>query len=479
MSLIFFARNKKNVSKGITVKMRDNILTIILAAGKGTRMKSLVPKVLHKLGGYPILGHVLNTVEKIKSNHNLLLLSPDTPDIEHYARRHPLSLDIVYQDEQKGTGHAVLCAKSYLRDFKGIVLILFGDTPLIRPETLKTMLEKFSSFSPRISAMVVGMIPSNPKNYGRLILDEAENVIDIIEAKGASAKILDIPLCNSGVMLLDGCYALSMLQSIQENAESGEYYLTDVVSIARQQGHRVGFYRAEDPNELEGINSRSELAWAEAQLQYRWRTAAMEEGVTLIDPQSIYFSYDTQLSGDVTVYPHVFFGAGVTVESGVEIMPFTHLEGVAVKARAKIGPYARLRPGTIVGEESRIGNFVEMKNTVFGRGAKAGHLSYIGDAEVGEATNIGAGTITCNYDGYHKWPTKIGHHVLVGANSSLVAPLTIGSYAIIGAGSTVTKDVAEEALAVGRSRQMDITDGGKAFHERKKNRNTHTKKDSA
>lgn len=448
--------------------MRENILTIILAAGKGTRMKSSVPKVLHKLGGCPILGHVLNGVEKIKPTRSLLVLSPDMPAVEGYARQHPLSLNIAYQNQQQGTGHAVLCAEPYLQDFDGIVLVLFGDTPLIRPETLERALKKFASFSPRVAAMVVGMIPSNPKNYGRIILDEAENVMDIVEAKGAAPEVLTIPLCNSGIMILDGRHALPLLQAIQENPASGEYYLTEVVSIAHRQGHRVGFYRAEDAIELEGINSRSELAWAEAQLQCRWRTAAMEGGVTLIDPQNVYFSYDTRLSADVTVYPHVFFGPGVKVESGAEIMPFTHLEGVSIKARAKIGPYARLRPGTIIEEEGRVGNFVEMKNTIFGRRSKANHLSYVGDAEVGEETNIGAGTITCNYDGYHKWSTKIGHHVLVGANSSLVAPLTIGDYAVVGAGSVVTKDIAQESLTVARSKQMDITKGGRDFHQRKK-----------
>lgn len=461
--------------------IRKNILTIILAAGKGTRMKSAVPKVLHRLGGLPILGHVLNAVEKIKSKQTVLVLSAETPAVEQYAKSHSLSPEIVYQHQQSGTGHAVLCAESYLQNFTGPVLVLFGDTPLIRPETLEKAIETFTSFpsSSPVAAMIVGIIPSDAKNYGRLILGEAEDVIDIVEAKNASPEILTIPLCNSGVMILDGRHALSLLRAIERNPLGNEYYLTDVVKIARRQGHRTGLYRAENAVELEGINSRSELAWAEAQLQHRWRTAAMAQGVTLMDPESVYFSYDTQLSADVTIYPHVFFGPCVKIESGVDIMPFTHLEGTHIKTGSKIGPYARLRPGTIIGENARVGNFVELKNTTFASRAKASHLSYVGDAEVGEGTNIGAGTITCNYDGYNKWQTRIGRDVLIGANSSLVAPLTIGDHAIIGAGTTVTKNVAEEALTIGRSKQVDIAHGGKFFHERKKARLSVKKKETS
>jgi bifunctional UDP-N-acetylglucosamine pyrophosphorylase/glucosamine-1-phosphate N-acetyltransferase len=443
-----------------------HVLTIVLAAGKSTRMLSSVPKVLHKLGGLPILGYVLKAVAEIKPDRTVVVLSKEGGQVEEYLKENPV--DIVYQEEQLGTGHAVLCNEAYLKNFDGAVLILYGDTPLITSDSLIKALKAFNSFSPSPpTAMVIGMSPSDPKSYGRIILDDQGNVRDIIESKNADPQTLKNPLCNSGMMILDGGRALALLKAIEPDTKTGEYYLTDVVKVAHLQGLPIGFYHAESAIEFEGINNRRELAWAEAQLQHHWRTLAMDKGVTLVDPNTVYFSYDTQIEADVTVYPHVFFGPGVKVERGVEIMSFTHLEGACIKSKSKIGPYARLRPGTLVGEKGRVGNFVEIKNAVCGPEVKVNHLSYIGDAEVGEKTNVGAGTITCNYDGYKKWKTKIGSQVLVGANSSLIAPLTIGHGAVIAAGSIVAQDVKEEALAISRPQQVEINQGGKRFHERK------------
>ena len=450
--------------------MSDGLVTLILAAGKGTRMKSSTPKMLHKLGGKPMLGYVLDAVEALKPDHAGIVLGREMPDVETYVRGHSLSPSVFYQESPHGTGHAVLCAEPFLKDFPGKVLVLLGDAPLVRPETLQNVLKAYEAFSTRPAVMVVGMTPLDPKNYGRLVVDEAGGLREIVETRGASADILSLPLCHSGVMVLDGRHALALLKSIQKNKESGEYYVTDIVRIAQEKGFEPVVYRAEEATEFEGVNSRQELAEAEECLQGRWRQHVMEKGVTLLDPKSVYLSYDTILAPDVTVYPYVFFGPGVQVESGVEIKPFTHLEGVHIKARAKIGPYARLRPGTLIEEEACVGNFVEMKNTRFGPGSKASHLSYVGDAVVGKKTNIGAGVITCNYDGYTKWQTEIGAQVLVGANSALVAPLSIGDGAVVGAGSVITKDVSSDSLAVSRGAQREIPGGGKAYHQAKKKR---------
>ncbi len=448
---------------------QKNVQIIILAAGKGTRMHSPLPKVLHKAGGLPLLGYVFKAVESLNPQDTTVVLSPHLPEVEHYVRAHSFKPNVVYQKEPLGTAHAVLCALDPLQNSTDPILILFGDTPLIQSKTLSKMIDAFDSMSPEVAALVVGIQPQDPKNYGRIVTNEDQEVLEIVEAKEASAQILEQTLCNSGIMILNGKKAFSLLSAIENKNQSQEYYLTDIVKVARTQGHQVKLYLHQEAIELEGINNCAELAEIEAYLQRKWRQEAMAKGVSLIDPQNTYFSYDTKIASGATIYPYVFLGPGVTIETQVDILSFTHIEGTTIKEGAKIGPYARLRPGTVIDEQSRVGNFVEIKNSYFGAGSKANHLSYIGDAKVGKATNIGAGTITCNYDGHQKWPTEIGNHVSVGANCSLVAPLVIGDEAIIGAGSIVTKDVPSQALTIARAVQKNLEQKAPAYHQRIKN----------
>ncbi|MGI4851207.1 MAG: bifunctional UDP-N-acetylglucosamine diphosphorylase/glucosamine-1-phosphate N-acetyltransferase GlmU [Janthinobacterium lividum] len=451
-----------------------NIQVIILAAGKGTRMYSPLPKVLHHVGGLPLLGHVVQAVEKLSPLKTTVVLSPHLPEVEHYVQSYS-SVKTAYQHEALGTAHAVLCGLSK-NDIDAPILILFGDTPLIQAETLENFIQEFLTLPLDTAAMVVGIKPNDSKNYGRILLNESQEISEIVEAKGASNEVLAQNLCNSGVMILKGSLAESLLKSIEKNYLSQEYYLTDVVKVARAQGHKVKLYVHDNAEELEGVNNCVELADIETCLQKRWRHRAMMQGVSMVDPESVYLSYDTILASGVKLYPHIFFGPGVQIEAQVEIFPFTHIEGTIVKQNSKIGPYARLRPGCVIEKQSKIGNFVEMKNTHLGTGSKVNHLSYLGDAQIGENTNIGAGTITANFDGYQKWSTKIGQKVSVGANCSLVAPLTIGDGAIIGAGSTVTKDVSDQTLVIARTPQKNFDQKGQEHRLRAQNSKTSTTK---
>ena len=449
----------------------ENTLVLILAAGQGTRMLSSLPKVLHPLGGLPLIGHVLKSVACFSSGCVGVVLSSDESgkDVEAYIRSYPLAPHILYQDRPLGTGHAVLSAKSLLEKWTGPVLILFGDTPLVRSETLTSALTFFEEqqqrgLSPSTVALSVGMIPQDPKQYGRIVTDHDQNVLKIVESNHLSKEEKStLSLCNAGVMILDGRHALSLVQSICPNPVTGEFYLTDIVSIARTQGHQVALYEAHDSREFEGVNTRSDLAWAEKTLQQRWREKAMEEGVTLIDPDTLYLSHDTQLGKDVTLHPCVVLGPGVTIEDHAQILPFSHIEGAHIKKGARIGPYARLRPETTVEEKAQVGNFVELKKTTLGQGSKVNHLAYLGDTHVGARTNVGAGVITCNYDGHQKWQTQIGQNVFIGANSALVAPVSLGDGAVVAAGTIVTRDVPKNALTIGRTRQVDLPEKGNAF----------------
>jgi bifunctional UDP-N-acetylglucosamine pyrophosphorylase/glucosamine-1-phosphate N-acetyltransferase len=442
----------------MTLSSSTPLACIILAAGSGTRMKSARAKVLHNVAGFPMIAHVKRACESLSPQRIVAVLAPDADDVAAVIKPH----GSVVQKDRLGTAHAVLAAKDALKDFEGRILVVFGDTPLIRSETLALLAGQKSPLS------LMAFETDKPNAYGRVFLNGEDLAEKIIEYKDATPEQRKNRLCNGGVMAFDSKVIWSLLAAIKPHNAQGEYYLTDAVELARAKGLACGCVNV-DPEEPLGVNSRVELAEAESLMQRRLRRTAMEEGVTLTDPETVYFSADTRLGRDVTVGPNVVFGVGVTVEEGVEILPFCHLEGVTVKRGACIGPYARLRPGSVVGEEAHIGNFVELKKADVAAGAKINHLSYIGDASIGPKTNVGAGTITCNYDGVHKHRTEIGANVFVGSNSSLVAPVTIGDGATIAAGSTITENVPAEAMAVARERQVNKADWAKRWRDKKRN----------
>ncbi|AIL12991.1 hypothetical protein IM40_04910 [Candidatus Paracaedimonas acanthamoebae] len=450
-----------------------SLLTIILAAGKGTRMRSSLPKVLHPIGGRPMIQYVLETTASLQPEGVALIVNASQESVVLSAREIIPGLIPVIQEQQLGTAHAVLSARSFIENFKGIILVLFGDTPLVRQETLLEILNRFNSPS-RPAAVILGMQLDDPKMYGRIVTSQDNQVEAIIEHKEANEEIRKIKLCNAGVMALDGNYAIKLLEKITPQVSNQERYLTDIVAIARTEGLKVEVVVAQDPSEFEGINTRQDLAEIEAKIQKRWRNIALEKGVTMIAPETVYLSHDTQISSDVIIHPYVNLGPKTVIEENVTIRSFTDIEGAHIKKGATVGPFARLRPKTILEEGVKIGNFVEIKNSTLGIKTKVNHLSYIGDAVIGEKTNIGAGTITCNYDGFNKWKTNIGSYVSIGANSSLVAPLKIGDYAYIGAGSTITKDVASKSLAVARAQVKEIEKGAVALQKRKSTQ-THEK----
>ncbi|WP_424932098.1 bifunctional UDP-N-acetylglucosamine diphosphorylase/glucosamine-1-phosphate N-acetyltransferase GlmU [Amaricoccus macauensis] len=426
-----------------------SIAVVILAAGQGTRMKSDLPKVLHGLAGAPLLAHVMATAQEIESERLVVVTGHGAEAVEAEAATRDEEARFVRQEEQLGTGHAVLQAAPELADFSGDVAILYGDTPLIRPETLEAMQKAREEGA---SVVVLGFETACPTGYGRLIRDEDGSLLKIVEEKDATPAEREVSLCNSGVILADSALLFELLSEVRNDNAKGEYYLTDVIGLARGRGLTAGIITCPESETL-GVNSRTDLAAAEAAFQARARSEAMENGVTLSDPATTWFALDTVIGRDVQIGPSVFFGPGVTVESGATILAFCHLEGCHVSRGARVGPYARLRPGAELAEDTHIGNFVEIKNAIVDEGAKVNHLSYIGDAHVGTATNIGAGTITCNYDGVFKHHTEIGARVFVGSNSALIAPVTIGNDAMIAAGSIITESVPEGALAVARSRQ--------------------------
>ncbi|MEQ8701573.1 MAG: bifunctional UDP-N-acetylglucosamine diphosphorylase/glucosamine-1-phosphate N-acetyltransferase GlmU [Bauldia litoralis] len=436
------------------------VSAVILAAGKGTRMKSALPKVLHAVGGRPMVLHVLDAVARIGAARSVVVIGPDMEGDVAPAVAPALT---AIQHAQAGTADAVKAARDEMAGVSGTVLILYGDTPLITPETLSAMVAAREAGGHAV--VVLGFRPEDPGPYGRLVTEDG-GLNEIVEAKDASPAQLEIGLCNSGVMAVDGAILFDLLDRVGNDNAKGEYYLTDIVALARQSERSCGIVEA-DADELMGVNDRADLAVAESVFQSRRRAAAMAAGVTLRDPSSVYFSWDTELGSDVTVEPHVVFGPGVTVADGAEIRAYSHLEGAAVGPNAQVGPFARLRPGAKLGAKSRVGNFVEVKNAVLGEGAKANHLTYLGDAEIGAGANIGAGTITCNYDGFLKSKTIIGKGAFIGSNSALVAPVTIGAGAIVGAGSTITRDVAEDALGVERSEQVEVPRAAARFREKK------------
>ncbi|MGE5145622.1 MAG: bifunctional UDP-N-acetylglucosamine diphosphorylase/glucosamine-1-phosphate N-acetyltransferase GlmU, partial [Candidatus Eiseniibacteriota bacterium] len=435
----------------------DRIAAVILAAGKGTRMKSDLPKVLHPLAGRPMVGHVLDAVATLEPARQAVVIGPDMAKLAEAVAPIPT----VVQRRQLGTADAVKAARDALADFNGTVLVLYGDTPLITPKTLTALVEE-RKFNPEPTVVVLGFRPADPGAYGRLVVGVDGRLEAIVEARDATPAERAITLCNSGVMAIDGRHLFLLLDAIGNDNAKGEYYLTDIVKLARARGLVCRHVEA-DAAELVGVNSRAELADAESVVQARLRRAAMDAGATLLDPATTWFSHDTRLGRDVTVGPSVVFAPGVTVGDRVEIRAFCHLEGATVESDAIIGPFARLRPGARIGRGAHVGNFVEIKNAVIEAGAKTNHLSYIGDARVGASANVGAGTITCNYDGFVKAHTDIGKGAFIGSNTALVAPVAIGDNAIVGAGSVITKDVPADALAVARGEQKMATGGAARF----------------
>lgn len=435
------------------------IAALLLAAGQGTRMKSSLPKVMHRLAGRPMILHALATLESLLIDEKFVVVGSGMEQIG--AAIAPVAT--ILQQERLGTAHAVAQARGHLSD-QDTVLILYGDTPLLQAATIYRLLQMRRD-DPELAVVVLAFRTDAPTGYGRLLAGEG-GLLGIVEEKDASPEQRAITLCNSGVMAIDGSKLFELIERIGNDNAQGEFYLTDIVSVAVARGLRADYVLA-DREELQGINSRAELAAAEAILQKRLRSRAMEKGATLIDPASVFFSADTEIGQDVEIGPQVIFGPGVRIEDGVEIRPFCHLEGVSIAKGAVIGPFARLRPGAVIEAGAHIGNFVEIKNAVIESGAKVNHLTYVGDARVGARANLGAGTITCNYDGFGKYPTVIGEGAFIGSNSALVAPVTIGKGAIIGAGSVITKDVAIGALAVSRGSQMELPGWADRFRERK------------
>ena len=419
---------------------------LILAAGEGTRMRSALPKVLHRVGGRTLIGHVVEAAKASGASRLSAVVGPEREDVAAEVRKRAQDASVHVQTERLGTAHAVLSAKAALGDGDDLI-VAFGDTPLVRPETFARLSDALKD----ADIAVLGFRPNNPQGYGRLI-EENGNLVAIREEKDASEAEKKITLCNAGIMAFAGRHALSLIEAIGNKNAKREYYLTDAVALARARNLNVTVCEAPE-EEVMGINDRSQLAEAEAELQKRMRKAALDSGVTLVAPETVFFSADTKLGKDVTVEPNVVFGPGVIVKDGATIRAFSHLEGAEVGEGAVVGPYARLRPGTKLGAKTKIGNFVEVKAATFGDGAKANHLSYVGDASVGANANIGAGTITCNYDGYDKHKTEIGEGAFIGSNSALVAPVKVGKGAYVGTGSVVTEDVPDDALAVARGRQ--------------------------
>jgi bifunctional UDP-N-acetylglucosamine pyrophosphorylase/glucosamine-1-phosphate N-acetyltransferase len=423
-------------------------LAVILAAGEGTRMKSARAKVLHPVAGKAMVLHVLDTARAAGISERAVVVGRDAATVRDAVNAADPEAQIFEQAERLGTGHAVLAAREALEGTSADVLVLFGDAPLMRAETLA---KARAALADGADVAVIGFRTNRPTGYGRLIVEKGE-LVAIREEKDASAEEREITLCNGGAMAIAGGKALPLLDAIGNDNAKGEYYLTDIVEIARSRGGRAVAVEA-DFEESMGVNNRAELAAVEAEWQRRRRHEMMFAGVTMTAPETVFLSCDTVLEADVIVEPHVVFGPGVTVAAGAKIRAFSHLEGAFVAANAEVGPYARLRPGAKLAEGSKVGNFCEVKKAEIGPGAKVNHLTYIGDAEIGAKANIGAGTITCNYDGINKHLTKIGAGVFVGSNSSLVAPVTIGDGAYIASGSVITEDVAADALAFGRARQ--------------------------
>ncbi|WP_232493177.1 bifunctional UDP-N-acetylglucosamine diphosphorylase/glucosamine-1-phosphate N-acetyltransferase GlmU [Novosphingobium kaempferiae] len=444
---------------------------VVLAAGKGTRMKSDLHKVLHPIAGRPMLEHLLASAAELAPQRQVVVAGHGREQLEKALGARAT---IAVQEPQLGTGHAVQQAQDALAGFDGDVLILYGDVPFVSPETMRAMIARLHA-EDAPAVVVLGFEPADPLQYGRVLAHDDGRIAMMVEYKDATEEQRACRLCNSGLMAVKSADLFDLLAKVGNENAQGEYYLVDIVNIATLEGCACAVIVTADADEVGGINSRGELAEAEGRWQAKRRVQAMVDGVTLIAPETVFFAWDTQLGRDVTIEPNVVFGPGVTVADNVMIHAFSHLEGATLESGVAIGPYARLRPGAVLKANSKVGNFVEMKKAVLGEGAKANHLSYIGDAVVGAGANIGAGTITCNYDGYFKHQTVIGERAFIGSNSALVAPVKIGADAIVAAGSTVTRDVADGELRLVRGEQLVKPGWADRFHDAMKKKKAEAK----
>lgn len=444
--------------------MSNSIAAIILAAGKGTRMKSGLHKVLHPIAGRPMLMHLLASVDALFPARKVVVVGSGKEQLEAALAG---TADLTVQEPQLGTGHAVQMAESALSGFSeefpgGDVLILYGDVPFVPTATMQSMIDRLNA--PDAPAVVVlAFAPDDPTGYGRVVVKDGR-IVKMVEQKDATDAEKAVKLSNSGLMAVKARDLFGLLARVTDDNAQAEYYLTDIVNIANADG-RTCVAVTTDPFDVAGINSRAQLAEMEGKWQARRRIRAMDDGATLIAPETVWFAHDTQIGRDVLIEPNVFFGPGVTIADGVTIRANCHIEGTTIASGAEVGPFARLRPGTVLEEKTKIGNFVEVKKARFGKGAKANHLSYIGDADVGAGANIGAGTITCNYDGYFKYKTEIGSGAFIGSNSALIAPVKIGRDAIVAAGSAVSRDVGDGELRMVRAEQLMKPGWADRFHE--------------
>jgi bifunctional UDP-N-acetylglucosamine pyrophosphorylase/glucosamine-1-phosphate N-acetyltransferase len=435
---------------------------VILAAGQGTRMRSDTHKVLHPIASRPLLLHLLDCVDALGADKKVVVVGKGREQVEEAIAGRDVAIAV--QTEQKGTGHAVQQAAGALSDYDGPVIILYGDTPFVRADTLRRMIDRLDGDGGP-GVVVLASSPADPLKYGRIILGQGDRIAKMVEYKDATEEERAVRLCNSGMMAVRARDLFRWLAKVGNDNAAGEYYLPDIVNIAAAEGREAVVIEG-DPYEAAGVNSRAELAHLELEWQRRRREQALEQGATLIDPESVWFAYDTKLGRDVTVEPHVVFGPGVEIADGATIRAFSHIDGAKIGARATIGPFARVRPGTRLAERTKVGNFVEIKNADIAEGAKVNHLSYVGDTSIGARANIGAGTITCNYDGFGKHRTEIGEGAFIGSNTALVAPVIVGAGAIVGAGSVITRNVEPDSLAVERNEQRGIAGWARRFRQR-------------
>ncbi|MGB1106763.1 MAG: bifunctional UDP-N-acetylglucosamine diphosphorylase/glucosamine-1-phosphate N-acetyltransferase GlmU [Alphaproteobacteria bacterium] len=435
---------------------------IILAAGKGTRMKSSLPKPLHRVGGHPMLGWSIDAARAAGATRTIAVLAPGSDDIQHWLD----DTGIAIQQKQLGTGNAVAAARDAVGMDDGIAIVMFADTPLVRADSIAALVSKVADGA---AVAVAAFEPVDPTGYGRLVQGPNGTIESIVEEREASETQKKINLCNGGIMAAKTPLLFHLLDRVTNDNAKGEYYLTDIIAHASAGGHRVA-HNIIDETEILGVNDRVDLAAAEAALQSRLRITAMQQGVTMVAPDTVFIAADAVIESDVIIEPHVVIGSGCHIGEGSIIRAFSHLEGTRLGACCIIGPYARLRPGTDAGDGVKVGNFVEIKKTKLGDGAKANHLTYLGDATIGAAANIGAGTITCNYDGFGKYETLIGDGAFIGSNTALVAPVTIGARAIIGAGSTITRDVGPDSIAVERAHTSEREGAAAKFRETRENK---------
>ncbi|WP_294029719.1 bifunctional UDP-N-acetylglucosamine diphosphorylase/glucosamine-1-phosphate N-acetyltransferase GlmU [Sphingopyxis sp.] len=439
--------------------MSNPIAAIVLAAGRGTRMKSDLHKVLHPIAGRPMLLHLMASIDELAPARKVVIVGDKAGQLEAALAG---SADLAVQEPQLGTGHAVQQAENALAGFDGDVLILYGDVPFVPAATMRAMLDRLNA-EDRPAVVVLAFEPADAQQYGRVIT-EGDRVVKMVEHKDATEAERAVRLCNSGLMAARSADLFALLARVTDDNAAKEYYLVDIVNIANADGRRCAVV-VTDPHDVAGVNSRGELAAMEGEWQARRRARAMADGASLIAPDTVWFAWDTELGRDVLIEPNVFFGPGAKIADNVKIRANCHIEGAIVGTGCEVGPFARLRPGTVLGEKAKIGNFVETKKAVLGDGAKANHLTYLGDVTVGAGANIGAGTITCNYDGYFKYRTEIGERAFIGSNSALVAPVKIGADAIVAAGSAVTRDVADGELRLVRGEQLVKPGWADRFHD--------------